>query len=231
MYNLTDVWSGTPDESIERFIESLLNTFKYWHNVHFDRDWWFDESFNEEIFGTSYNDLLTMHEENRNQGLHNLKGFDLRGIASKYTAVEMAENGEFDYCPECDNELETCFDAELLFDCGYCEEPTEENIKEALYNEGFDFYREYVSSHYGISPVKAHVEESIARIENALNGDDKFELLTVAIAATAVWHTNGNIMEDYGDRFELDCLDVDTLRNKSPLAIWGEDILNEFLDS
>lgn len=142
-------------------------------------------------------------------------------FASEDPDCDCADDGhDHDDDEEADRERHAEWCEEVFYDVQsrFCELPGSvvDQVMDRLYSD--------LSDHFGLDAIIAHCEATIERLENA---EDYFDLLAAAIAGTSIEHVGGNVCEDYGEGMERSW--IDQLRNSSPLAVWGEDALNEWL--
>jgi len=175
--------------------------------------------------------------------------FDWKGAVYK----EMAENwlSTTSKCPRCgmllfegreldcdcwkedeEPETELCTEEDLedivefMEDC--CTEPEPSRALDALVRYGFSIYRDALER-----TIATHVDEmrlAVQALSEAVDADDRWNMLTMAREATRIYHVNGEVMQDYGERVGLDFSLVDQVRSEGYAEVFGEEEVRAFLE-
>jgi len=241
-------WPEIPDNpqrDIDDFIAAVRATLKYWLTLHTNGVAWAEESF------LDYNDLNQWLQDCTKDGVIENDYFhtDVKAAALENMAREAIENNEIELCSNCGAML---FDGEYCYNCeDEGQEWESENATMEELNDVLCFYEDTQAqlsdSHIydamvgpcfndyrdGIKGVTGGIEDEIEEILAAYEelGDDRQNWVLWALNALGVWHVNGNIIEDYGDRFNLDYNFAVSVRDCGFADSFGEDELLEWLDS
>lgn len=233
-----DYFKLDPDTSIRDYIQAVYLTLLHWRRVHGDPVWWAADWLS--VYESPRDDPSFFLEECSKEVGNNHFSFDMAEALVKKQAEKWLD--DFFYCPtcgwivergsECDCDGEKWEDASLedvegyLREIGYeGEQATWQDIIDIMEGPGFETY--YDALKYLTESIIEEVGDSLRAIQGAESNADLF---VACQAATAIWHVNGNIARDYGDRFGLEWNQIDSIRNKG-LADWfGEEEAYDFLE-
>lgn len=217
--------------SLQEYIEGVENSLQYWLDLHTDAKTWAEE--------WSMDEIQFMFKENpiikNNYFTFNWKEAAYKRYAMKYRYM-------FTRCKNCG----------CIFDAGYedecCEHPkfvnhpsvanlcewlselelelSDDVLYDALEKDGFKVYKAALRD--TIAPVVQEVKAILRAIRKAKTNQDR---LVSVLWGTRVYHVNGNIMSDYGDRTGLDYRMVDSIRNNGLESIFSKEEISEFVNS
>lgn len=203
------------DISLDEFQKDVVESLTHWRDVHIDRDEWMDWFTGGSIrncYPTIGNAFFSL----------NIRDVALYRMAEAATneCVYCEEHGvqnRYDETCECWQRRATTDEVlEFFEDIG--EEPDDEFIEDAIYNEGFDdFYR---ATYPAISDIVDQINDLLLQIdeeENRLLGLQK---------AMSIAHLGGKIIEDYSPiHWKL----IDQVRDEGVLSVWDREEVDEFM--
>lgn len=217
--------------TLQEYIDGVEKSLQYWLDLHTDAKTWAEEWTLDDI-QWAFKESPTIK--------NSYFTFDWKRAAYKqYAKVNrhwficckncgcIFENGYEDSC--CDNPkfvnppkladlIEWLSELEL--------ELSDDVLYDALEKDGFKTYR--IALKDTIAPVVSEVKMILRAIRKARTNQDK---LVAVLWGTRVYHVNGNIMSDYGDRTGLDYKMVDSIRNNGLESIFSKDEVSEFVNS
>jgi len=215
----------------EELIDAVIGTLTAWYEFHTDPNTWADEwSMGE------YSHLLSVTPVISNTYF----SFDLR----KACQIKVAEEWELVRCDNCGgiySRFDGCGEEDECYDSDYselspeelgdyisdidvsCESIPEWIIEDVMIHEAFPAYSAGVGR--VISRVIDEIEDFYSAMELAETNLDR---LIVAVNALQIMHVNGNIADDYGDKFDLDYVMVNTLRTDGLSGLFSDEEIAEF---
>jgi hypothetical protein len=108
-----------------------------------------------------------------------------------------------------------------------CTEPDPDVAYRALVTHGFTVYQDALASI--IDGYVDEMRDAVDALNEAISDDDRWAMLTLAREATRIYHVNGEVMEDYGERVGLEFRLVDRVRDEGYAEVFGRDEVREFL--
>lgn len=229
-----------PEKSIQDLCDSVLMTLKYWHSLHTDCQVWAE------------NWLLEMDPLewlNETDGIMSNSYFNVN-VKDNILIEWAAENIHlFSICNECnaiiDNKWDECscdsFDYDNLrklndndindlllwldeINCGTLPNDITDRMVFNAMMLAFDVYSAALKDY--IAEIIEDIELYINQIEGSANNG---ELLVNVLSAMQVYHLNGNVMEDYGDMFNLDRNFAYDVRNNGLTEYYDQDDIDHFI--
>lgn len=225
------------DFEIGKFIEGVNKTLLYWYLFHKRANIWaMDKNYGDgdliewlerddgvvHLGYTEYHnikdDLITSYAENNKENYYS---------CSVCNGIYHTLYGRF--C-DCGDDYDDCTEkSDLVWyieDVGFGNDMTDQVIFNALVKT-FKLYRDNVSSHSGGSRVEKTVKKALGKYDNCESNDD---LLTWLMSALGIMHHNGNICNDYGDRYEVDNDMVNIIRSEGIAGYFEEEDILEFIE-
>jgi hypothetical protein len=220
--------------TIEGFILTVKNTLQLWLDVHTNPEAWAGEW----LMGC---DAEYTFREAKGKLENDYFSFDWKTVAYRQWAKQnvscwvrcsgcgaLWESWAFD-C-DCEEDIEggeiedwqdlACWaeDIEIVLD--------ESSLLESLKEDGFRVYRQ------ALEPVTRGIEEEIGATLDAFGRCvTGWDYLTWAREATRIYHVNGEVIQDYGERLGLEYNQVDSIRDNGFVAWFDKEDLREFMDS
>lgn len=187
----------------QEYTEAAEKTLQYWIDIHTNAEKWAEMYNIGDDWQYLYKQLPVIH--------NNYFTFDLRKTVLTHTARRLKDSfGKckcgliwergYENCDECNSTLKNVTIAELadwLQDMEFT--PDENDIENCMIKDGFKVYRAALKS--VTRDVETEAKDVLKQIHRA---KDDTELIAAVTWANHVMHVNGNILADYGDRFELD---------------------------
>lgn len=228
--------TGAEDIYVDRYIEGVARTLTFWLLIHLNARW------SAEYMLDAFGQWEMFVEDPKKVTLFNGDSVDISESLSKFYAEDLG--WKFYDCPECG----------VSFD-STCDECGAEDLEEITGDEYAYYASEYLYDFSNVSRrawVKAYEEalfpayrESVAPlVEGVLEGiidaimdmvamanaGNLPELLAATMAATQVYHVNGEVIEDYGDYQGIYASDVRAVRDGSFEEQFGEEAVTSFLE-
>lgn len=219
--------------SIDELLDSAINTFQHWINIHTDPEHWAN------VWNIDDNWQYVL--ENCPTIGNGYFSFDIKSACLKLWAEEnehlfcqcqscglIQEWGfEDDEC--CDNpEYEDLDDTEYLIE--WLNVGSIENylipdylVQRVMETEGFKVYTE------AVRPVFESSLDEIQECLDAMQSDDNQERLAGLAWANHVYHVNGGVLSDYGDRFDYPYSLVNEISQKGLESVFDIEEIQEFL--
>jgi len=220
-----------PEKSLADFCQAVENTLRHWVLLHTDAETWIENW----LAGYEPLEFIKEFPEISN----NYFSANLRDLLLDSYCENNVDN--FTICSECGGISESGFE-----DCD-CDEqdfgtPDANELKEWFIEldfipldvtdtdaydamlKAFEIYTQDVGPVF--SGALEMIQDAISDIESCKSNS---ELLAACLAGTQVYHVHGNVMDDYGDAFDLDYNFVDNIRNDGIAAHFNDEEINEFL--
>lgn len=231
----------SPKSDVRDYCQAVYLTLLFWRRVHNNGEWWAEDGVSP--YENSRNDVSEFIENATVKGVisNNYYSFDVRNaLIDREAAKTLHYYGRCQGCgwlvgagQECDCEEEQDRDgatidevADFLRDIDYQSgNATWDDLLEVMEGPGFAAYFE------GVGPYTSSIIEEVGDCLRRFNAAESNEdLLLMSRVATAIWHVNGNLVRDYGDRFDLSDAQVNSIRDNG-LADWfGEEEVAAFLE-
>ncbi len=202
---------------IGQVIEAIFDSLRLWRAEHYDVAMWVQSwtEIYEQLPDTIGNDYFSF----------DLREAALRAYVSQFDWYLHPEEGLVEE-PEDDegNELEEVdpfeYGIEGMF---YGWDIPQEYYQEAM-AEAFEAYAAGV--HPYTDGIKDEIDIIVKRYEES---DEPQDDMLAALVALAIYHTSGNIIEDYGDSVGLDFSLAYDIRENGFVETFGEDEVAEFM--
>lgn len=230
-----------PEKNIRDYCQAVYLTLLFWVRTHSNPEWW-EPGWLSVYEGSSDEKSVEYFLAEIRDGSNGRVGndyfdFDLKTALIRKEAEKNRD--EYDWCESCNWWADNCEceepniaepDIETVIDIiestgEWGRSATWDEITELFRTEVFAAYRQGVA--YLTNPIIEEIGYLLRQIHQARSNVD---LLAAVQAGTQIWHVNGQVVKDYGDRYDLSDGQINDIRNDGLTAWFGEEEAAEWLE-